>query len=325
MMMRVTTNKAERLSEIERLLFNNPDGLRAVEIAEACGVDRRTIYRDLASLSEMGVPVYQQDGRFLLNTEYYMAPLRLNVNEALALFLAVRGWMHQTDQQNPHIIPALTKVSGALPAPLAVHTQVVAETMRSQPVDRSFVKIMETFTRAWCEQRRAQLWYRDSQMPTRVVEFATYCLEQDPGGQLCAVGYDYTRRQLSGFRLQCVKRIQLLPVRYEIPARFDRRRYLSSIPGAIPSAATDRQVEVVLGFSAEATPDIRKYISQSGYRFVILDDGRSLLSLTVSDWRSLIPWLRSWGAHVEVLEPRDLRQTMADEALRLANVYAART
>src|SRR5262249_8448471 len=50
-------SKAARLRRIEHRLYNAPRGMRATELAEYCGVDRRTIYRDLTSLDEMGVPV----------------------------------------------------------------------------------------------------------------------------------------------------------------------------------------------------------------------------------------------------------------------------
>ena len=35
----------------------------------------------------------------------------------------------------------------------------------------------------------------------------------------------------------------------------------------------------------------------------------------------LLPWVRSWGADVEVLEPKELREQMMGEARRLAEIY----
>ena len=64
-------NRGERLTAIERVLFRSGKGLRAVEIAESCGVDRRTIYRDLETLQKLGIPVTQEEGRFFLNRDYY--------------------------------------------------------------------------------------------------------------------------------------------------------------------------------------------------------------------------------------------------------------
>src|SRR5512143_2860272 len=101
------TSRTERLAAIERMLFRSAMGLRAVEIAEACGVDRRTIYRDLALLGDVGIPIEQRDGRFFINREHYRATIRLNFDEAVALFSAGRQATHSTEWQNPHMLSAL--------------------------------------------------------------------------------------------------------------------------------------------------------------------------------------------------------------------------
>ena len=94
-------DRAERLTTIERMLLRNSAGLRAVEIAKACGVDRRTIYRDLSMLDKTGVPISQQGGKFYINREYYSANIRLNFNEAVALFVSARMLSRHAEQQNP--------------------------------------------------------------------------------------------------------------------------------------------------------------------------------------------------------------------------------
>src|SRR5947208_7152363 len=100
-------SRTERLAEIERMLFRSAHGMRAVEIADACGVDRRTIYRDLDMLSTIGVPIWQDGGRFGIVRDQYLATVRLNFNEAVALFVAARLLSRHSDQQNPHIISSL--------------------------------------------------------------------------------------------------------------------------------------------------------------------------------------------------------------------------
>jgi predicted DNA-binding transcriptional regulator YafY len=80
-------SKAARLQQIEHRLYNTPQGVRVVELAEHCGVDRRTIYRDLTTLGEMGVPVWEHEGRYGIDREFYLSTVRLNLNEAIALFL----------------------------------------------------------------------------------------------------------------------------------------------------------------------------------------------------------------------------------------------
>ena len=57
-----TQSKAARLQQIEHKLYNTPRGLSAVELAAYCGVDRRTIYRDIMTLEEVGAPIWQLTG-----------------------------------------------------------------------------------------------------------------------------------------------------------------------------------------------------------------------------------------------------------------------
>jgi predicted DNA-binding transcriptional regulator YafY len=81
-----TQSKAARLRRIEHKLYNTPQGMGAVELANYCGVDRRTIYRDIESLDSMGVPVWQLDGKFGIEREGYQSTVRLNLNETVALY-----------------------------------------------------------------------------------------------------------------------------------------------------------------------------------------------------------------------------------------------
>ena len=52
-----------------------------------------------------------------------------------------------------------------------------------------------------------------------------------------------------------------------------------------------------------------------------VDDGSVKVTLFVHDWQELLPWIRSWGAHVEVLEPPLLRRQCALEAAQLDARY----
>ena len=85
-----TQSKAARLRRIEHKLYNSPQGMGAVELADYCAVDRRTIYRDIEALEEMGVPVWQYDGKFGIDRDGYQSTVRLNLNETVALYFAAR-------------------------------------------------------------------------------------------------------------------------------------------------------------------------------------------------------------------------------------------
>src|SRR5258708_36269197 len=136
-------SRTEPLSEIERMPFPSAHGMGVMEIGEACGVDRGTIYRALDLLSVIGVPIWQDDGRFGIIRDQSLATVRLNFNEAIALFIAARLLSRHADQQNPHVVSALTKLGMAFPEPLASHVAFTAEAVRQHPSDDGFIETLE--------------------------------------------------------------------------------------------------------------------------------------------------------------------------------------
>lgn len=315
--------RGERLKAIESLLFRNGQGLRAVELAQHCCVDRRTIYRDLAILEHLGVPVYQDDGRFFLNRDYYLTSIRMSFLEAVALFTAARAFGRVTDQQNPYIISALNKLASALPEPIAGHVEQLVDWMRSYPVDRNYVQTLETVIRAWIERRQIRLWASQSRTgDVLLYEMATYFIEPLATGGLYVVGLDDLTQAVQAVKLESVKRAKITEIAYDIPADFDPRPYLQSAWG-LPTGDPQNATRVVLAFSPEVTPLIRERLWHSSQQIATLADKRCTLSLHVHDWHQLLPWLRSWGAQIEVLEPTSLRSELTAEAMRTLRLYGA--
>lgn len=316
------TNRTERLAKIERMLFRSSTGLRAVEIAEACGVDRRTIYRDISTLDKNGVPISQENGRFFLNREYYLANVRLNLNESVALFLSARILSRYADEQNPHIISAMNKLALSVPQPISAHISYIAESARANPVDRSYVTILETIIRAWVETRKLKLWgsvTANGEIEAR--DFATYFIEPTLSGGLYAIGHDYLTQSPRAIKLEWIRRARLLDDTYQIPAAFERAPFLASVWGI--TGGDQHQTRVVLAFSADITPLIKERVWHTSQQIETLDDKRCTLSVQVADWRELLPWIRSWGSQVEVMEPVALRHQLALDALQMRQMYTA--
>ncbi|MEP7293489.1 MAG: WYL domain-containing protein, partial [Chloroflexota bacterium] len=226
------TNRTERLIKMEQLLFRNAAGLRAVELAQACDVDRRTVYRDLSLLGEVGVPIYQKDGRFCLEREQYLATIRVSFDETVALLLAAS----MSQQENPHLMSAMAKLSGALPDPVAAHASVLTQLAKPQAADKKRVEILDTITRAWAEQRCLKLWYRsrdDSRVKQR--EVLVYFIEPRQDGVVYVVGLDSLTERVRAFKLSRVQRVQMLKSTYKLPFHFDTKKYLFNLRDASKS------------------------------------------------------------------------------------------
>jgi proteasome accessory factor B len=313
-------NRTERLAVIEQMLFRSVIGLRAVEIAEACGVDRRTVYRDLSLLGEIGVPIFQKDGRFFIEREHYLANVRLSLNEAAALLMAARVFSQHSDQQHPSIVSVLRKLSRALPDPSASYVNHIIETAHNGAVDPGFVSVLDTVIRAWSEGCKIKLWYNSLVGEATTREFAIYFIEATPKAQLYIVGFDSLTQRIRAFMLNRIKRVKLLRNTYSVPSQFNFRRYLSNAWG-MPISEEEEIIEVALLFSSSAAPFIKERVWHSGQLIEVLEDERCILRVSVTDWREMLPWVRMWGAEVEVLQPQALRDLLAEEALQVASLY----
>lgn len=213
------TNRAERLIAVEQLLFQSASGLRAVEIADACGVDRRTVYRDLSLLNEIGVPVFQREGRFYIDREHYLATVRLNRDETVSLLLAASN----TSLDAPHLSSALAKLSRALADPFLSQTLPSTDSLEAQ--------IAEKIRLAWSERRRIKLWYstRDS-VKVRVSEVSTYFVGSKPADPRYVIGFDSLTGRVCAFELSRVQKVEILEHGYQMP--FETRPYPSYVRGS---------------------------------------------------------------------------------------------
>src|SRR3954452_18090872 len=82
--------RTSRLFEIIQLLRSARKPLTASAIAETLEVTKRTVYRDVASLQAMSVPIYGEAGvGYVMRPGYDLPPLMLSVEEVEALVVAL--------------------------------------------------------------------------------------------------------------------------------------------------------------------------------------------------------------------------------------------
>ncbi len=318
--MQQALSRAERLRRIEQLLYRASEGVRAAEIAERLGTSQRTVYRDLEQLSERGVPLWQEDGRFGVLRDQHLATIRLSFNEAMTLFIATRLLARYADEYNPHIVSALTKLAAALPQSVANHVVRTAEALRHRPTNDRTVAVLEQITRAWAERRLVRLWYRSPRSgQLRQRDLAPFFLEVSGPAYSCyVVGYDTWARGLRTFKLDRLERAQMLDKDYQVPTDFDANAYLANSWGIMRGEGL---TDVVLQFNPGVAALVKERTWHASQTIDELADGGLLFTVRISDPTEMRPWIRSWGADVEVLEPAALRTEMADQARLMVARY----
>lgn len=312
-------SKAARLRRIEHRLYNAPGGLRVSDIAQDCGVARRTIYRDLMALHEMGVPVWEDRGRFGIDRAAYLSTVRLNLNEAIALYFAARLLAHHSDEHNPHIVAALDKLAAGLPdQTISTHIARVADLVRARPLRAEYIRTLEAITRAWADRRLVRLRYRAHGRETTERVIAPYFVEVSRSTPAAyVIGFDQLRGAIRTFKIERVERAELLEDAYSIPPDFDPYDFLARAWGVMD----ETEVQIHLRFTPEGASRVRESVWHHSQRLDDRPDGGCDLYVTIGGIREIMPWVLGWGAEVEVIAPPELRAEVAAHGARMASLY----
>ena len=318
--------KLDKLDELEFLLLSHPEGLTKAEIARRLGVHRSTAAEYIADLSKRTVVFEPSPDRYAIDRDNYKVQVKLTMHESLALHLAARLLTTRTDKHNPHAASALRKMGVALEriAPLiSQHLQRSAEVMddASRRRDPVFMQVMETLTRAWSQGKKTHLTHQMDDGKVFDYEFEPYFIEPYAVGRTVhVIGWRTPPGAIRTFKVERIRTITLLENQaYQIPPDFDPREYLKDTWGIW---YTDREPEqVVLCFSRKVAARVRETQWHHTEQVTEGRDGSLLWQARIAEWQEMLPWIRGWGADCEVLEPKELRETLTGEAKAMAEKY----
>ncbi len=315
--------KAQRLIRLERHLARLPDGARVTDLAQLLGVYRSTVYREIEALEQAGLPIWQEEGRVGLLVDKYLAPLRLNIFEALSLFIAARLLSRQSKERDPHVETLLEKLADTLPPPVSRHVLKSAEAIRRSPANPAYVRTLEALMRAWVNGQRVRMWYQSArQENVKERLFDIYFIEPLEHVFSCYVlGFDHVHDEVRAFKVKRIKRIEPTEEKYRIPSQFDIfKRWANSWSLALDTAAPPTQVKLI--FSKNIAFMIKEAVWHNSQKIQDTADGGCILTVTVNDLVEIKLWIRTWGPEVRVLEPESLRLEVARDARAIYALYS---
>jgi predicted DNA-binding transcriptional regulator YafY len=298
----------------------------ARRLAEICEVSRRTIYRDLASLSDAGLPVLYRPDRlgYELERQVFLQPPRLEEREALALLLLSRE-SHSLAGLGlgPLAAQAADKVLQGLPDDcrprLLAASEVLVGLSRPFPAAAERRAVHEVVLAALGRRRQLRLWFRETGEPVpSATKFSIFRMVPSDG-DWCLFGRSTVHRKVIAIPLHRIVRGELTEDPYAIPPRFQLGRFMdyeAAAPGCSSGGRVVLRFESVARAKAisapwPARPDIRD-----------LEHGGVELTLVRDEPRHLVPLLLGFGTEVEVVEPASLRSALVEGASRIARHHA---
>ncbi|MHB8779214.1 MAG: CRISPR-associated helicase Cas3' [Anaerolineales bacterium] len=312
--------KAERLEDMKRLYIQR--AYSDIELAERLGVDRTLIYRDRIELTGQ-YPIEKDDeGRYHISRAKLISEIKVNLHEALTLYLAARKTSRQTRFHHPHAANALEKLAATLRQPMTEKLLKAADAVLKQEKDPERIKIIEILAQAWVEQKKVRIEYQPLGMDglTRHT-ISPYLIEPSIwSDSVYAIALSDFNDKIVPFKIERIKTAILSGETFEIPADFDDQQLLKHAWGIW--VGDKEPVTVKLHFNKDAARRVKESIWHPLETVTDTEGGGCIWSADVAEWREMLPWVRGWGADVEVLEPEGLREALVRETRKMAEVYA---
>lgn len=317
-------DKQARLHRLSHLLYRHPHGLTAREMAQMCGVTPRTIQRDIKALEEAGIPIYYDEDeevpRYTIVKGYFLPPLRLTLNDAAALYLAARLLIRNTVDYNPHISTALHQLASVLPDSMGNALQLSVDQLAKSKPDPDARHVFEVLTLAWATSREVSIRYQSLKRAKQSsYTLQPYFVEPGERGNSYVVGFVKEREQVMTFKLDRIRFADLSNNTFEFPDTFYPSHVFAHSWGVVFGEPLE---EVILRFSPSVALRVDETKWHPSQKIESTPEGGRLLRMKISGILEIEPWVKTWGAAVEVLEPAVLREKFVAEAQHLAAIYA---
>jgi len=283
--------------------------VRAQDLAERFGVSLRTVYRDIRSLEEAGVPLYGEAGTgYSLVDGYRLPPVMFTPEEAMAFITAGKLMEKFSDKAlTDNFASALYKVKAVLRTTekdlvdnLENQISVFSHRSDAMPDNGS----LDLLLKAVAEKKAVQMAYKafgSEEEKSRLAEPIGIFHEND---NWYTVAYCHLRTEYRQFRIDRIASIKLTDIKQQ--PHVSLTEYRALYPKEWEKFPV---VKVVLRVAKNSIPYIRE--RRHFYGFVSETDNGDTIEMTfITQWaeEGLLRWFMMFADKGEILEPDWLQE-----------------
>lgn len=314
-------NRIDRLSAI-LIHLQSKKIVTAGEIAERFDVSKRTVYRDIRSLEEAGVPIGAEAGvGYFIVDSYHLPPVGFSKEEASALLIANKLTQKLTDKTlQDNFNSALYKIRSILNVSEKEFIEKIdnhIEVFSSSTIQKSSIpeKIIDTILKGIDKKLTLKLAYNSlskSEDTCRLVEPVGIC---HYSFNWHLIAFCKLRNDYRDFRIDRIRSISLTDENFNQENKPSIRDYFSHI-------TSNSEVFLVrLHVNKEIIPQI----NQSKYYFGFIEEkdlGEKVEMSFLSNSEEYIgKWILTLVEDVEIIEPEQLKSSIVKLVEKLQNKY----
>ena len=316
-------------------LFSKSGGTTLKEISETLDIDRRSVYRWIDLVEELGFPIYddkiplEKKKRWKLQETYlnkYKAMqspvMNMTLSEVISLYL-LKGEekIYKGTGIERTINSAFEKMETLVPANLSKQfSKIKTLFISSSKFAKDYSdkeKVIDTLTDAMLKQKTSYVKYH-SYYDDKVKEYNIDPLNffENKGGLYIFVN----KTDLNEIRTLAVERIQNLKITelsFDYPKNFDPEERLNLAFDIV----CDVPIEAKIWFSADQARYIKERKWAHDQKITKNRDGSIVLELNTSGWDDIKRWVLSYGSEAKVLKPTKLQKEIIAELEASRKIY----
>lgn len=314
-------NRIDRVTAI-LVLLQTKQWITASEMAQRFNVSVRTIYRDVQTLCEAGVPIGSEAGKgYFIVDGYHLSPVMFTLNEAGSMLLAGKLMEKMGDQSaGADFRNALDKIRAILPPTDKDYLQRLdsgVEVFYSSHSNTSIPQnTLSNLQQALAGSLMVELdyhsIYRNQTVNNRLVEPIVLCFYSM---NWHLIAFCRLRNEYRDFRVDRIRQIRVTDK--SCPSRDIKTamQYFSTL------IADDNLVEVVLNVD----DSIAAHLSTSKYYYGFVEEtqhnGYVQMRLLTSDLEYTSRWLLTFGEGITIISPKELTNLVSQKVRVLASKF----
>ncbi|MFD2570412.1 helix-turn-helix transcriptional regulator [Spirosoma soli] len=313
-------NRLDRLTAI-LIHLQTKRVVRAQELADRFGISLRTVYRDVRSLEEAGVPIGAEAGVGYFLTDYHLPPVMFTNAEASALLLGAKLIEKWTDDSvRTEFDSALFKIKSVLRRPDQEHLDDLAPNVDvHRPITRTPYanSLLNDVQKAIGQHHVLKLQYHslynDTETEREVEPVGLY--HYGSGWHLIA--FCRTRQDYRDFRVDRIRELTNTGQRFARHERLSLQEYLDRMDCDMPSIAA------TVVFPKKMARYLQEQKHIYGFQSEEVLDGFVRIHFLTPYVEGLARWLLMYGKSVTIEQPDLLLNIMQRLTEELREHYLA--
>ena len=317
----------ERIYRLLKLVTLLQTGKQFVsdDLAREVSASRRTLFRDLTLLRQVGIPIKFDVGQhtYQIEQSFFLPPVNLTLAEALGLMMVVHKYAAPAGLPNyPAVAAAMMKIESTLPREIQDYCGSAVEGVSVRPTPSADTRqITGTFEQVW------QSTYHHEKMDIVYDSFyerKEIALTLRPYRLIFisrawyVIAFSELHGEVRTFKLDRIVGVRRRDELFEPDAKFDLARYFGN---AWQMIRGDREYPVRIRFSPMVAGNVEEVLWHPTQQMERLADGSLIYEVRVDGLREILWWVLGYGKEAVVEQPSELQDLVRQHLRSMCSIY----